>query len=325
MLRAEEIKRLAAEIGFSACGIAPAEALPAERAGELHRWLAEGFQAEMDYLVRHTDKRLDPRLLVEGAKTVVSVAVNYFSGEVDEALAQQAAPLRLARYAYGTDYHEVVKAMLRQLMASLGLEEGRDGRPFVDTAPIDEKYWAQRCGLGWRGRHTQIILPQQGSFFVLGELVLTETCDEYDDFCESRCGACRKCVEACPMGALRGDGTLDARLCLSYLTIEQRGDLPAEAAEGMGRCFYGCDRCAEACPHNQRFAHDTHIEAFRPRQALLQLQAEDWFGLTREQYQLLFRKSAVKRAKWEGLARNLEAVRQNLAAQGDEAAQEGEK
>ena len=314
MLRTEEIKRCAAEIGFSACGVAPAGALPEARAEEWRRWLAEGCQAGMDYLERDLEKRLDPRLLVEGAKTVVSLAVNYYSGEVDRALAARPDDLRLARYAYGTDYHDVVKAMLRRLMASLGLEEGRDGRVFVDTAPIDEKYWAQRCGLGWRGRHTQIILPGQGSFFVLGELVLTETCDEYGDFCENRCGTCRKCVEACPTGALRGDGTLDARRCLSYLTIEHRGELPAEASGRLGHCFYGCDRCAEACPHNRSFSRDTLVEAFRPRPEILRLSAEDWYGLTREQYQALFRKSAVKRAKMEGLERNLQAVKQGLEA-----------
>ena len=322
MLSASHVKQLAAELGFSACGLAPAVPVDSGRAAELRRWLAEGCQADMHYLEGNLDKRLNPCLLVEGAKTVVSLAVNYYSSQVPPA---SGSAYRLARYAYGTDYHEVVKQLLRRLMQQLGLEEGRDGRVFVDTAPIDEKYWAQQCGLGWRGRHSQLILPRAGSYFFLGELVLVHPADAYDAPMQSHCGNCRRCIDACPTGALRGDGTLDARLCLSYLTIEQRGDLPAEAAEGMGHCFYGCDRCAEACPWNERFARNTEVEELQPRPTLLCMDKADWQQLTREQYTEIFRKSAVKRAKWEGLARNLEAVRQNLAAQGDEAAQEGEE
>ena len=259
----------------------------------------------MAYLENHVEKRLNPCLLVEGAQTVVSVAVNYYSDRVP---APPSTQWRLARYAYGTDYHEVVKGMLHRLLELLGPEAGEGSRAFVDTAPVDEKYWAQRCGLGWQGRNSQLIIPQAGSYFFLGELILTEKCDEYDDFIPNRCGTCHRCVEACPTGALRGDGLLDARRCLSYLTIEHRGPLPTEEARRMSPCFYGCDRCAEACPWNERFAHNTEVEELQPRPTLLRMDKADWQQLTREQYTEIFRKSAVKRAKFEGLRRNIDAM-----------------
>lgn len=306
MLSSHHIRTLAQELGFAACGMAPAGPVSAEREAELRRWLAEGCQADMDYLSRHVDKKLNPCLLVEGAKTVVSLAVNYYPGPW---VGQAAMPSawHLARYAYGTDYHDVVKAMLRQLMVALGLEEGTDGRCFVDTAPVDEKYWAERCGLGWRGRHSQLIIPGAGSYFFLGELILTHEVDAYDRPHPNRCGTCRACLDACPTQALRGNGTLDARRCLSYLTIEHRGDLPDWAAEKMAPCFYGCDRCAEVCPWN-RFARPTSVEALQPRPELLSLTPAQWQELTREEYTRIFRKSAVKRAKYEGLMRNIQAM-----------------
>ena len=311
MISAATLKELAARIGFSACGIAPAEPVAPWRAEELRAWLAEGCYGEMDYLARNVDKKLDPRLLVEGARSVVSLAVNYYPGDEGFAPSQNGEEenaWRLARYAYGTDYHDVVKQMLRELLAALGLEEGTDGRCFVDTAPVDEKYWAVRCGLGWRGRHTQLIIPNAGSFFFLGELILTHECDAYDEPQRNRCGTCHACLDACPTHALRGDGTMDARRCLSYLTIEYRGELPEEAQAKMSPCFYGCDRCAEVCPWNKRFARRTEVELLQPRPAILAMKPEDWRHLTREKYQELFRKSAVKRAKFEGLTRNLSAM-----------------
>lgn len=305
MLQAKKVKQLASEIGFSACGLAPAGPVAEERAVELRQWLVEGCHADMAYLENHVEKRLNPCLLVDGAQTVVSVAVNYYSDQVP---APSSTQWRLARYAYGTDYHEVVKGMLHRLQELLGPEAGEGSRAFVDTAPVDEKYWARRCGLGWQGRNSQLIIPQAGSYFFLGELILTEKCDEYDDFMPNRCGTCRRCVEACPTGALRGDGLLDARRCLSYLTIEHRGPLPTEESRRMSPCFYGCDRCAEACPWNERFARNTEVEELQPRPTLLCMDKADWQQLTREQYTEIFRKSAVKRAKFEGLKRNIDAM-----------------
>lgn len=331
MLQLQLIKQAALAEGFAACGVARATRVSAAREHELRQWLAEGCHGDMAYLANHVELKLDPRRLVEGAQTVVSVAANYYPGDWEaEAGAEVGAAhcgqdenaenarfhrcnaLRLSRYAYGTDYHEVVKQMLRGMMQRLGLTEGKDGRAFVDTAPIDEKYWAEQCGLGWRGRNSQLIMPGMGSYYFLGELVLTQSVDAYDEKAQNRCGTCRSCLDACPMHALRGDGTLDARRCLSYLTIEQRGNIPAEARHAMQHCFYGCDRCAEACPWNRRFAQPTSIAQLQPRQALLDMTPAQWAELTPEQYRALFKKSAVKRAKFEGVKRNIAAALENF-------------
>ncbi len=309
------LKSQASQLGFSACGLAPAEAVSPQRAEELRQWLSEGCQGEMHYLEQDVEKKLDPRLLVEGARTVVSLAVNYFSPDESSENTGNCSEISpswtLARYARGSDYHDVVKQMLRELMQRMGWEEHRDGRCFVDTAPVDEKYWAERCGLGWRGRNSQLILPQAGSYFFLGELILIHEADHYDRPIVAHCGSCKACLDACPMHALRGDGTLDARRCLSYLSIEHRGEIPAEAQAQMSPCFYGCDRCAEVCPWNRRFSQPTSIDALKPRPAIMQMRPIDWKTLTLEKYRELFRKSAVKRAKYEGLMRNIQALEKN--------------
>ena len=302
LLCSRRVKELAREEGFSACGLSEAAPVSAERAEEIRAWLAAGRNGSMDYLARNVDKRLDPRLLLDGARTIVSLAVNYSPTDGTEG-----ESLHLARYACGTDYHDVVKAMLRRLLSRLGLSEGVDTRAFVDTAPIDEKYWAQQSGLGWRGRNCQLIIPGAGSFFFLGELLTTHPADCYDAPAVSRCGTCRACLDACPTGALCGDGTMDARRCLSYLTIESRDSLPEGTGAKMGGCFYGCDRCGEVCPWNRRFARRTDVEELLPRPALLAMGREDWQRLTQEEYTQLFRKSAVKRAKFSGLTRNIAA------------------
>lgn len=297
ILSSLQVKTEAARLGFSACGLAPAAPLPKERAEALHRWLAAGMHGEMSYLERHATLRLDPTLLVPGARTVVSVALNYYP-----AATPPEGGFRLARYALGLDYHDVMRRRLRALLAAIGAES--DGRPCCDTAPVDEHYWAVRCGLGWQGRNGQLIIPGAGSYFFLGELLLTLPADRYDEPSAPRCGTCSRCVKACPGGALNGDGTMDARRCLSYLTIEQRGPLPSGTGRLMGRCFYGCDRCSETCPWN-RFARPTDVEAFAPRPGLLDMTDEAWLRLSPEEYRTLFKGSAVKRAKYEGLMRNI--------------------
>lgn len=301
VLSYNRIKEKAREAGFHACGVSPAGPVSEQRQREWRERIEEHRFGQMHYLYENTEKRLNPALLVEGAKTVVSVALNYNPGNLPQGW-------HLARYAYSTDYHLVVKDKLRHLMAALGLTENVDGRCFVDTAPVDEKYWAERGGIGWRGRNTQLIIPGMGSYFFLGELVLTVAVDKYDERAKKRCGTCRACIDACPAKALRGNGTMDAERCLSYLTIEHKGELPECTSREMGNCFYGCDRCAEACPWNKRFAHATPCEDLKPREALLQMQPEDWRQLTVEQYRALFTKSAVKRAKYEGLMRNIHAL-----------------
>ncbi len=301
-ISSRQVKAEAQRLGFYACGLAPAGPLEETYANRVRQWIAEKKNGDMAYLANNLEKRLNPRLLVEGAETIVSVALNYYTGA-------QLSPsgYAFARYAQGADYHDIVREKLRRLLAALRLEEHTDGRVFCDTAPVDERYWAMRCGLGWNGRSGQLIIPGAGSYFFLGELILTHKADAYDRPAISRCGSCNRCIAACPTGALLGDGTLDARRCLSYLTIEHRGDIAPETAQRMGHCIYGCDRCSEACPWN-RFALPTAEPRFLPSPELRNMTTADWHGLTVEQYRKLFKGSAVKRAKYEGLLRNIQAV-----------------
>lgn len=311
MISATDVKTSARQLGFSACGLAPAARVAPWQEERVRQWLAAKRNGNMDYLERHLQLRLDPTLLVEGAQTVVSVALNYYPRQT-----LSARGYSFARYAYGKDYHDVVRRKLRQLMAALGLDEPADGRPFCDTAPIDERYWAWRAGLGWIGRNTQLIIAPTaagdrqaagGSYFFLGELVLTREADAYDAPIASRCGKCRACIDRCPTRALSGEG-LDARRCLSYLTIEHRGELPPDTGELMGQCVYGCDRCSEACPWN-RLSQPATDPDLQPTEEFLGMTQADWNALTPERYRRLFKGSAVKRAKYEGLMRNIRAAR----------------
>ncbi len=305
LLSARFVKEAAARQGFDACGLAPAAPLRPERREQVARWLAEGRHGTMDYLARHADKRADPRLLVEGARTVVSLALNYFP-------ACHPAHFDFAYYAYGRDYHDVVRGRLHALMAELagavGIPPERLGRGFCDTAPVDERYWAVEAGLGWTGRNAQLIVPGRGSYFFLAELVLTLAADVYDRPLPNGCGRCRACLDACPTGALQPGEGLDARRCLSYLTIENRGPLPEGTGAAMGRCIYGCDRCQRVCPHNRR-AVPTAVGDFRPSPDFLAMTPRAWARLSVDDYRKLFKGSAVKRAKYEGLMRNIHALR----------------
>lgn len=296
------IKAEALRLGFSACGVSPAEAVDTLHRDAFLHWLDEGGQAGMDYMARHTDKRLDPTLLVEGARSVISVALNYYP-------ARQIPPdeYQLAWYAYGEDYHTVMKDKLAQLLHYVAtLLPGTEGRAFCDTAPLLERYWAWQGGLGWIGRHTQLVIPHAGSAFFLGELVINQplACDTPQ---RDRCGTCDRCLRACPTGALHAPCRLDARRCLSYLTIENRGDIPAEAASHLGNGIYGCDRCLRACPW-MRFARPGTEPRLQPRPELLAMRRADWESLSVERYRALFKGSAVKRAKHEGMMRNIHLV-----------------
>lgn len=326
-----EIKAEALRLGFFACGIARAEPVADEVAAHVRRWLDVGGNAGMTYMSNYIDKRLDPRLLMDGVKSIVCVALNY-------APARHIPPgeLQLASYAYGADYHDVVKEKLHQLAAHFGLQPlemqksvkhpatndiSQDDRPhyraFCDSAPVLERYWAQRAGLGWTGRNHQLIIPKAGSMFVLGELFIDIEL-AYDTPMQSRCGTCHKCIEACPTCALgmpndmQGDapGLFDAEKCLSYQTIESRGELSADASAAMGSTIYGCDRCQMACPWN-RFAPPTTVPEFQPKPELLAMTREKWRKLTEEEYRKLFKGSAIKRAKYAGLMRNIRAVEKN--------------
>lgn len=298
-----QIKNKAKELGFDACGIAEVASADTE-ALFFDRWIAEGCHAGMKYMENYRDIRLDPAGLVEGARSVISVALNYYP-------AQKQSPdsPRISYYAYGKDYHIVVKDKLRQLWEYItSLIPVLDStlpaaRFFTDSAPILERYWAWKAGLGWIGKNTNLIIPGKGSFFFLGEIVTTLELD-YDTPQKNRCGACRRCLDACPTGALERPGRLNANKCISYLTIEHKGDIPSEQASRLGDRLYGCDTCQEVCPWN-RFASPTREAAFSPSPAFLSLKKEDLRCFTRDDYNRIFAGSAVKRAKYEGLIRTI--------------------
>lgn len=295
------IKEEALRIGFSACGILPARPVDPRIRRHLEQWLAKGYQADMGYMENHTDKRCDPRLLVEGSRSIVSVALNYYPARK---LADD--QLQFAYYAYGKDYHEVMKQKLNSLLeyidsALLPVK----GRAFCDTAPVPERYCAQQAGLGWVGKNTQLIIPGAGSYFFLGELFLDVEL-AYDAPVSSRCGTCTRCLDACPTHALEAPRTLNAGKCLSYLTIEHRGEIPSQGAGCMGNRIYGCDECQRVCPWN-RFARPNQVPELQPSDAFLSMRPEQWEQLTIEEYRQLFKGSAVKRAKYEGLMRNITA------------------
>ena len=302
-----DIKAEAYDLGFYACGIAKASPVDAATASRYREWVDCGSHGEMGYMQNNIDKRLDPRLLMPGVQSIVSVAMSYAP---EQSLPQDS--YQISVYALGRDYHDLMKERLHQLAARIGATEYR---AFCDTAPVLERYWAWRAGIGWIGRNHQLIIPGAGSMFFLGELFLTEPLD-YDSTLPSRCGKCEACVRACPSGALSiSDGvtSFDARRCLSYQTIEYRGALSAEVVKSMGNRIYGCDTCQQVCPHTRRGVPTTE-SALHPSEQLLSMTPSDWHTLTHEQYLALFRGSAVKRAKYEGLMRNIRAARESSSA-----------
>lgn len=298
-----KIKAEALSLGFYACGIARAQAVDPQYARHFLQRVDSRTFADMDYMYRHVDMRLDPRLLVPGVQSIVCLALPY-----TPAVQIPDSELHLAAYALGKDYHDVMRQRMFQLVERLGITDGY--RCFVDTAPVLEQYWAQQSGIGWIGRNQQLIIPHAGSQFFLGEIFLDIPLT-YDKPMPSRCGICNRCVEACPTHALcaSDDGTvsMDAGRCLSYQTIENRGELSEEASCAMGNCFYGCDRCQKACPWN-KFAQPNDIPEFQPSAELLSMNTVSWQQITVDDYRRLFKGSAVKRVKYAGLVRNITAA-----------------
>jgi epoxyqueuosine reductase len=299
-----DIKAEALRLGFFRCGIAKAEAVDEKTTRMFRQWLDEGGNAGMEYMNNHIDKRLDPRLLMDGLQSIVCVVLNYAP-----ATKIPVGEYQLSAYAYGYDYHDVVKSKLHQLASNLHIT---NYKAFCDSAPVLERYWAEKAGLGWTGRNHQLIIPQAGSMFFLGELFLDIPL-EADQPMQNRCGTCEKCVMSCPTGALassKGDSIFDANHCLSYLTIENRGPIPDEAARKMDTNIYGCDRCQEVCPWN-RFASPNNIPELQIKGELLEMTKTKWDHLTEDDFKRIFKNSAVKRAKYAGLMRNIHAVEEN--------------
>ncbi|BDD11005.1 epoxyqueuosine reductase [Fulvitalea axinellae] len=301
----EFIKRKATELGFAFCGISKAGYLEDE-ARHLENWLNQGMNGQMGYMANHFDKRVDPTKLVEGAKSVVSLAYNYYP---EQDLAQD-GNYKIAKYAYGKDYHFTLKAKLRQLMDAIQEEVGAvEGRAFVDSAPVLEHAWAQRAGLGWVGKHSLLLNRQMGSFFFLSELIIDLEL-EPDGPVKDYCGTCTKCIDACPTDAIVAPKTVDGSRCISYLTIELKDEIPSEFAGKTENWMFGCDICQDVCPWN-RFSKPHNEPDFMPHEDLGKLNKKDWEEITRDVFNEIFRKSAVKRTKLEGLTRNINFIKGN--------------
>ncbi|MDF3078331.1 MAG: queG [Sphingobacteriaceae bacterium] len=294
------IKAEAARLGFMFCGIAKAGFLE-EEAPRLETWLKSGFHGEMQYMENHFDRRLDPTKLVDGAKSVISLALNYYTEE------KQSDPLapKISKYAYGTDYHFVIKDKLKQLLEIIRENIGDvEGRVFVDSAPVLDKAWAKKAGLGWTGKNTNLLNKNAGSFFFLCELILDLDL-EYDVApTQDHCGTCTRCIDACPTDAIVAPYLVDGSRCISYLTIELKNEIPAEFQGKMDNWMFGCDVCQDVCPWN-RFSIAHKEPQFFPHEELLGISAQDWEEITEDTFRKVFQKSAVKRTKFSGLKRNI--------------------
>ncbi len=286
------------------CGISKAGFLE-EEAPRLEAWLKKGMHGEMQYMENHFDKRLDPRLLVDGAKSVISLALNYYTDE------QQTDPLspKISKYAFGADYHLVIKEKLKQLLQVINQEIGEvGGRAFVDSAPVLDKAWAKKAGLGWIGKNTNLINKKAGSFFFLAELIVDIELEYEIAPNADHCGTCTSCIDACPTEAIVGPYIVDGSRCISYLTIELKNEMPQEFKGKMDNWMFGCDVCQDVCPWN-KFSVLHNEPAFTPHSDLLHLNKQDWEDITEEVFQKVFKNSAVKRTKFSGLKRNVSFLR----------------
>lgn len=305
---AQALKEEARRLGFDACGISRAEKLD-EEAYRLEAWLNQGRHASMSWMENYFDKRTDPRLLVDGAKTVVSVLHNYFQS--DDAADTNRDVGRISRYAWGDDYHEILKEKLFLLFEWLRTNVGEiGGRAFVDSAPVMDKVWAQKSGLGWMGKSTMLLNRSMGSYFFIGELIIDLELPP-DGPIPDYCGSCTRCIDACPTGAL-APYQIDAERCISYLTIENRdAQLPEEVSSEIGNWIFGCDICQDVCPWN-KFSRPTTEPRFLPRTGVQDTELREWIELDLESFRQRFRKSPVKRTKYEGFQRNVQAALRNM-------------
>lgn len=298
----KEIKKKALALGFHSCGFSKANLLP-EDAEHLTKWLAQNHHGNMAYMIKHFEKRVDPQKLVENAKSVISVLLNYYP----EKNISNKDNFKISKYAYGKDYHYVIKEMLEKLLAFIEQKTGqRIARMFVDSAPVLDRKWAQKSGLGWIGKNTCLITKEQGSFFFIGEIILDLDLT-YDHEIAEYCGSCTKCLNACPTNALIAPYRLDSRKCISYLTIENKNDIPDQFKNTFQDWIFGCDICQDVCPWNSKSIPTTLLE-FQPSDILLAMKKSDWKEIDNKKFNKLFKLSAVKRAKLEGLKRNIRFI-----------------
>lgn len=304
-LHAALIKAKASAYGFQSCGISRAGFLE-DDARALESWLNRDYHGEMSYMANHFDKRLDPRLLVDGAKSVISLSYNYYPGQ-DMAMPGR---LKISKYAYGQDYHEIIKEILRDLVADVQTEIGEFGfRVFTDSAPVLERSWARRGGIGWVGKNANLITKQSGSFYFLAEII----CDlelETDTPTSDHCGSCRRCIDACPTDAIVDERIIDGSKCISYATIELKNEIPEHFAGKMQDWMFGCDICQDVCPWN-RFSKPHQQPRFEPHPALATMDNHEWEELSQNVFSEIFRRSPVKRTKFAGLKRNIEFIRKH--------------
>ncbi len=294
------IKTKALDLGFFYCGFSKAQFLE-EEAQKLEKWLKSNYHGKMSYMENHFDKRLDPSKLFDGAKTVISLGLNYFP---EKELFDDSQP-KISKYAYGEDYHFVIKDKLKALLTDIQQEFGEiNGRAFVDSAPVLDKVWAQKSGLGWMGKHTNVINRSNGSFFFIAELIL-DTAIEADGPIPDYCGTCTACIDACPTDAIVEPYVVDGSKCISYLTIELKEAIIDPVFKGkMENWAFGCDICQDVCPWN-RFSKKHHEPRFQPNPQIEKLSHNEWHEMTTEVFQELFRKSPIKRTKLEGMKRNI--------------------
>ncbi len=296
------IKAEAQRLGFLSCGISKAEFLE-EEAPRLEKWLKDSSHGEMQYMENHFDKRLDPRKLQPGAKSVVSLLYNYYPSEN-----QIEDTYKISKYAYGTDYHFVIKDKLKEFLHNLQDEVGEiHGRAFVDSAPVLEKAWAARSGLGWIGKHSNLLTQQLGSFYFLAELILDLEL-ETDPPVTDHCGECTACIDACPTEAIVQPYMVDGSKCISYFTIELKNEIPSSYKGKFDDWVFGCDVCQDVCPWN-RFSKAHQEPLFNPHPALLSMGKKEWNEISKEVFAKVFQKSAVKRTKYSGLKRNIEFLK----------------
>ncbi|WP_435625865.1 tRNA epoxyqueuosine(34) reductase QueG [Flagellimonas sp.] len=296
------IKTEAKRLGFLSCGISKAEFLE-EEAPRLEKWLSQNMHGEMTYMENHFDKRLDPTKLVEGSKSVISLLLNYFPSK-----AQNPDSYKISKYAYGTDYHFVIKDKLKDLLHYIREEIGEvHGRAFVDSAPVLDKAWAAKSGLGWMGKHSNLLTQQVGSFYFIAELIVDIEL-EYDTPVTDHCGTCTACIDACPTDAIVEPYVVDGSKCISYFTIELKNEIPTKFQGKFDDWMFGCDVCQDVCPWN-RFSKPHREPLFNPNPEVLTFSKKEWEEITEDVFKKIFRKSPVKRTKFSGLKRNIDFIK----------------
>lgn len=297
------IKQYAQQLGFDYCGIAKAEFLN-DDARRLEQWLNKGFNGKMQYMENHFDLRVNPSKLVPGAKSVITLLLNYYPAQL-----QHTDAPKISKYAYGQDYHDVIRNKLKQLLQNIKENIGDiNGRGFVDSAPVLERAWAAKSGLGWVGKNGNLINKQSGSFFFIATLIIDLELEYDNPIAKDYCGSCTRCIDACPTDAITPDKVIDGSKCISYFTIELKDALLPENMKGkFDNWMFGCDACQDICPWN-RFSKPTKEINFTPAQEILNFSTADWNALTEEQFKMVFKDSAIKRTKYAGIKRNLNFI-----------------